>query len=79
MIQILSNEGRSTVADPGRFGPIKTFIASYILHQDVGTKAGRKFASNIDLLTFDYNAMVLQDDKLIELFEYVVQRAYTQR
>ena len=71
MIQILSQDGYRTTVDLGRYGYVKEFIASEVLHQDISTKAGRKFLKNIDLLTFDYNAMILQDDMLVRVFEIV--------
>lgn len=58
---------------------IKVAIARS-LRQDVDpfTKAGRTYIRNLDITTFDFDKMILQDEDLLYIFETAIAKFYQQ-
>ena len=56
----------------------KRVIAKTVLKQDLDTKAGKQFVNQIDLSKFDFDKMILQDEKLLLVFEMIVMKYYQQ-
>lgn len=58
---------------------IKVAIAS-ALRQDVDpfTKAGKTYIRNLDITTFDFDKMILQDEDLLYIFETAIAKFYQQ-
>lgn len=56
---------------------IKVAIARS-LKQDTNTKAGKSYLRNLDLSTFDFDKMILQDEDLLYIFETAIAKFYQQ-
>lgn len=56
---------------------IKKVVAES-LKQDTSTKAGKRFLKNLDLSTFDFDKMILQDTDLLLVFETTIAKFYQQ-